>query len=167
MDSFIRLVQDAQALQLNKNINNAAIDHALILSEYLLKEAAERKKDIKIVSGSLRNEFYNDLYKKTEQYLEIIKKNQTKIDIIILSKEQTHENNLAENKFANFIKKELEKSSIKFCNDIKFPHFFLVGDRSYRYETNHKETKAVANFNNKETGKILELLYNTISNKAS
>ena len=85
-----------------------------------------------------------------------------------MSKKEQVEQELSSNKFAEFIVNDL-KGEIKFYDrkDENCLHFFLVGDSSYRYETNHEKVKAVANFNNKDMGKILSMIFSDKQKKAA
>ncbi len=164
-DPFRKLVERCQKHSLDIDIQNAAWSHALVLFEFLIKEAAENKeKDIRIVAGSLNNEFYNELFLKVEKYLEKVKDNQTKISIVIL-KNEDELTDLRNNKFARFVEK-YDKGDICYLNDSSKPHFVLIGNSSYRFEVDHHHTKAIANFNDESIGKMLEIMYDQLCDKA-
>lgn len=42
---------------------------------------------------------------------------------------------------------------------IDYPHFIVVGDKSFRFETSHTQAKAVASFNNPYVGGSLKAVF--------
>ena len=85
MDEFEKIVSKCQKYGINKDIENSAWKHALTLFKYLFKEAAEKKQNVSIVTGSLNNDFYNELFYSSHEYLQQLKENGKKIDIVVLS----------------------------------------------------------------------------------
>lgn len=164
MDPFEKLVDQCQKYNINKDIENSAWKHALILFKYLLKEAAEKQKNVCIATGSLNSIFYNELFEIANEYLLKIKDNENKIDIIILNSIGTT-TSPKDNLFEQFVLKI--KGKINYINDPKKPHFILVGNSSYRFETDHDHTKAIANFNDDKTGGVLEVIFKSMQSKAA
>lgn len=164
MDEFEKIVNKCQKYNINKDIENSAWKHALTLFKYLLKEAAEKQQNVSIVTGRLNNGFYNELYDSASEYLQQLKENGKKIDIVILS-DIDKESELKSNKFAQFAISL--KGKIGIVKDINKPHFILVGNNSYRFETDHAHTKAVANFNDNKTGNLLGIMFKDLIAKAA
>lgn len=164
MDSFTKLVEKCQRHSLYRDIENASWQHALTLFKYLLKEAAEQQKSVYIVSGSLNNDFYNELYSLSKDYLEKIVSHKTKREFKIIILKDEKNTDLSNNEIASFA---LKNGSLQFHDKQKSPHFILIGDSSYRFETDHDHTKAIANFNDKKTGKILKLIFDNLEKNAA
>lgn len=164
MDEFEKLVSKCQRHKINRDIENSAWVHALTLFKYLLKEAAENSHKVSIVTGSLNNDFYNELYDLSKEYLSKLRENNIPISIIIL-KDNKGELSLKSNKFAEFVEED-SKNSISYTENVKMPHFILIGNDCYRFETDHEHTKAFANFNDTATGKILENMFINLKDRS-
>lgn len=157
MDKFEKLVSQCQRHGIDRSIENSAWDHALILFVYLLKDAVEKNKDIKIVSGNLNSIFYDEVYRRAKEYFLKIPQKSLKIEVIVLN----NKNDFIDNEFSRFIKNHgglirYIKSDISGYDG---PHFMLVGKDAYRVEVDHEKTKALANFNNSKVGNMLHLLF--------
>ncbi|RLL49137.1 hypothetical protein D8Y20_13310 [Mariprofundus sp. EBB-1] len=134
-------------------IDNAAWDHALFLFKNLLSVAAEKGEDVRLVSGHLNSDFFNQILEELEQCV----KAGVLIDVIVLDRSLSDPANIFEKKLGAY-----EKGSILYCPKAissSLPHMLLVGDRRFRLETDHEQTKALASFNNKEMVKTLSILY--------
>ena len=64
-------------------------------------------------------------------------------------------NVLEDNDFYNLVHNHKNGTTFKAINQVKIPHFILVGLDRFRVETNHKQTKAIACFKNTTIGNIL------------
>lgn len=140
-------------------IYNASMEHATIALENLFLVAIEDKQPVKMVSGNLNKAFYEKLIDQINEVL----KNKCAVDLVVLN----HEANLTDNGFANAIKKSEYGRVSQITDTINAPHFCLVGDRCFRIETDHSQTKAAICFNNPEVGKFLEKLFKELKEKAN
>lgn len=129
-------------------ISNADIEHARIAVEAILDVAIQDKTDVFIVTEKLRSDFYNDnvLVEKVREVL----KNERKVEILLLNPTT----DLTGNSFAEAIKDNPDTGEIYRVakEDKKSSHFTLTGDRVFRLETNHEQTKAIISFNNEIIG---------------
>lgn len=130
-------------------INNASFDHAVELFKALFDEAIKDKTlpPIKITSGELRADFYEQLTEDAKNALE----KGVKIQLVILKPDT----NIEDNQFVNMLRAHENGEVYKAINEVKSPHFILVGTDRFRLETSHKQTKAVACFENSKIGGIL------------
>jgi len=154
-DKFTELVKDCRKSKSDKIIHNASMSHALILAENLIQMASKSKKDIKILSGNLHEAFYNNLQESMQKALDI----GCNVSLIVLDSEV----NLSNSSFWNTIKKSnngyVMQSKLQRSETEKTPHFILVGQESFRLETDHKQTKATACFNNPIIGDSLSTIF--------
>jgi len=118
------------------------------LYKELLAAALEEQKDVKIVSGHLNPDFYSDLTQIAE---ELLKKQ--KIEVIVLDTNFRIDGNI----FAEMVRSSGNDRILVNKNSelTKAPHFILIGEDKYRFETDHKNTKAIASFNDRRFGLFL------------
>lgn len=146
--SFAEFVEECRKKRSSRTIHNISKEHAAVIIKNLFQVAIEDKKNIKIVSGELDNEFYGAL----KDDIEVAMEKGCGVDLAVLNEHS----NLDENSFASAIKSHKNgivsqgKSPMDPCY-----HFVLVGDRSFRVETDHRKTKAFASFDNPEVGGFL------------
>lgn len=132
-------------------ISNAAWSHAVYLFKSLLEVAADKKEDVRLITGSLNDDFYSSLQEPLKKCMDA----DVNIDVIILDGSASLNNNT----FASIIKRyphgSLEQAPDGYS--LGAAHMLLVGDDAarFRLETDHAQTKAVASFNNAEMGKTL------------
>lgn len=135
------------------NISNGSIEHAKVLVAYLFRYAIEKGQDVRMVTGHLEKTFY-ELF--TPLIENILKHN--KVSII-------SERNYDSSSFSDAII-SADKGEIKIIgenNNIKHPpHFILVGEQSYRLETDDNLKLATASFNDPNIGKYLLGVFNRI-----
>lgn len=151
MDDFARVVAQCRADQSPRILNNASIEHAKVLFENLIKEGINRKEEIRLISGNLNEEFYNKLLYLADELIE----QNINVQIIIAYPDTDIKNN----QFANKINSVDKRCVYKAKQKINVPHFILVGDKRFRIETDHEETKAIACFNNEVVGKSLKTIF--------
>ncbi|SMN11971.1 hypothetical protein SPBRAN_170 [uncultured Candidatus Thioglobus sp.] len=147
-------VDDCYENKRNQEIDNANRDHAFHLFERLLDKANRDKEDVKIITHQLFDSFYARLVDKIQKVID----NDNKIDIIVESEVENGDKNIFYSQFKPFI----SKASSNFDG---LPNFIVVGDNSYRYETDKDSIKAVANFNDPEMGKFTKNLFIKIKEK--
>lgn len=152
---FTKTVQSYRKRKCSAAIYNSSWEHAAILYQELLGAALEEKKDVKIVTGHLNPDFYSDLINTAQELLQ-----KQKIEVIVLNTDFNYEGN----DFAALIDTSVNGSLIINHDKLltKAPHFILVGDDIYRFETDHNNTKAIASFNNKPFGKFLFEIFNNL-----
>lgn len=132
------------------SIHNASIRHAKIIIEELFKSAIRNGEDIKIVSGRLLNEFYEDLI---EPAREVLKHSRIEIIVLDATKEEMQGND-----FFRLVNEHDRGSAIvSRIGDANAyqAHFVLVGDRRYRIEIDDGKKDAIASFNNETLGELL------------
>lgn len=155
MSDFEKIVETCRRKSLNRDIDNSAWSHALILFKNFFLAAKEVGENVDIVTGNLNPEFYGNLSSYAQECLEA----GLKVRLIVLEKNTQ----LTNNPFAKLIAAH-KNGSIYMPNqdNLSVPHFILVGNNKYRFETDHAQTKAVANFNNPNMGGFLRVLINTL-----
>jgi hypothetical protein len=153
MDSFTKVLVECRKKESTRMLHNASIEHAKVLFENLIDMGRELKEPIRIVSGKLNTEFYGQLTDKAEQAL----KENTPIELVVVDPDI----NLDDNPFANIIR-ESGGHVYQTTEKIEYPHFILVGEKRFRLETDHAQTKAVACFNNIEVGTFLHKMFNLL-----
>lgn len=138
-------------------IQNAAREHAFILFKELIGSATDdnRVESIRIVSGHLDTDFYGALVSDIEAYLE---KSGASISVVVLDSSV----DLSEHPFVKIIDgyQNGEVLQVPTGQDwSKHPHFIIVGNSRFRFETDHAQTKAAASFNGPAIGRTLVELF--------
>ena len=144
----------------NDIINNSAISHASYLFKALLSVASEKKEAVKIVSGSLNNDFYGDLLDSLQECIN----NKVHIELIVMDGSAS----MTDSKFCKLIN-DYEFGDVYQARadlELEGPHMLLVGEygQRYRLETDHAQTKAIASFDGDSTGELLIKAYATVKN---
>lgn len=144
-------------------IDNAAWSHAIYLFKNLLEEAADKKEDVRLVTGSLNNEFYSSLKTPLTKCIDA----EVGIEVIVLDGNADLENNYFSDVVKNYSNGEVLKTPDGYALDAS--HMLLVGNNAerFRLETDHAQTKAIASFNNSSMGKTLLSVYNDIKGTVS
>jgi len=157
LGNFTALVEHAREKKLDKFIENSSCEHAKTLFENLLLSST-KEDEIKIVSGSLNENFYTSLLKVFQGA--VFKK----LDIRILNPLVTSENNnfILKLKTLNSPNVSIKIVDAKSDRSDWFSHFILVGDNRFRVETDHSRIEAVANFNNHSSGNRIKELFHDI-----
>jgi len=132
----------------NRPIYNCETGHALFTFHELLDLANKEKYSVRIVSSRFNSEFYGKLENDIDKCLN----NGSEVSVICTS----YDMDLTGNKFVDTIKthKNGYFRQVK-DNNLSIPHFILVGDKSYRLETDHLQAKAIINFNDDIWGNFL------------
>jgi hypothetical protein len=157
-DDFDKLVlrcagKDQKSLE-NHTIFNASIDHAVILFKNLLKVAARDSQPVRIFSGCFDPIVYDRLLDDLQKVRE------ANVPIALIS--ECNEENLATNRFVNEVR-NYQHSEVRALGDqLGLPHFIVVGDRSYRIETDDALKSARANFNDPSVGATLNTIFNNL-----
>lgn len=147
LSEFSKIVADCRKKESTKIIHNASYEHARELFINLIDEARVRKEDVLITSGNLNPDFYGVLIDDTKEAI----KGGVKVKLAVLNPSADIKNN----PFANMVLKE-GGVVYKAKGEMKYPHFILVGDKRFRLELDHEQTKAIACFNNPGIGKFLK-----------
>lgn len=147
---FLKLVSECRKKQSSLMIHNASYEHAKILFINLLQEASVRKEDVIITSGKLYLDFYNSLIDETEKIL----KNGVKIRLAVINPEP----DLEQHPFVSLLRK-YNATIYTATASCSLPHFILIGDKRFRLETDHEQTKAVASFNNQQIVSVLKSIF--------
>lgn len=155
LSDFAKLIKECREKKSDRLIYNASFEHAKELFRALLEEAKIFKLPVKITSGALRLDFYLSLVDDAQKVID----SGAKIELAVLSPES--EVNLKNHPFVELL---LKNNCIvrQVTAKKKGMHFILVGDKRFRFETDHEQTKAVACFNNPTIGKILDAEFSKI-----
>lgn len=152
MKEYKDIVEQARKERSINPISNSSFNHALIVIENLFEMAIEDKIDIKIVSGCLQNNFYENLIPKAQNILDL----GCRIDVITLCPIEA----LEHNKFKHLLNNYNTQTSILCLKEKEeapsIPHFMLVGKTGYRIEFNDENKIAEGCFNNELVGNFLE-----------
>lgn len=150
MNVFEKRVKECRKKRLPDILENCSEDHALFLFKELLDEAKEKKEPVKIISGNLKDEFYNKLVREVENLPE-----EASVRLTVLKNRNFSENNfiktVAGKKNGHVL---VAKDGESLQNDIF--HLVLVGDKKFRVETDHDKATALASFNSPNFGEILQ-----------
>lgn len=156
--AFEQLVKECRSKKINRTIYNASRGHANILLRNLFESAHENnaKDAIKIVSGYLDPNFYGSL----GEAICAASADGCDVSILVMNEKSDLDNN-------PFIQ-PLKGMSGVTCIQYKgpgtklAPHFVLVGKDRYRFEVDHDQATAEANFNDSDFGGFLNILYKAI-----
>lgn len=153
---FLKLVDECRRKQSSQMIHNASYEHAKVLFANLIQEAGDLKEDVIIVSGELHQDFYGSLTEETECAL----KKGVRVRLAVLSPGADME----QHPFVDLLRR-YNATIYTPSNSLSIPHFILVGDKRFRLETDHKQTKAVASFNNQQAGAVLKDIFENCISK--
>ncbi|MDO8811901.1 MAG: hypothetical protein Q7J38_07740 [Gallionella sp.] len=131
----------------NRRFLNDSCEHAKLLADLMIG-CAQNDDETVIYSGELGKDCFENALVSSQGKVRILLDNKSGNEII---------NSLPEN-----VKARIEVRMIKHpCDE----HFFVSGN-SFRYETDHEESTAVANFNEPETAIKLKALFNNMWDQA-
>ena len=146
MDSFEKLVKYCADNDSTRIIQNASMEHAKILLRQLLLTASEKGETVRIVSGRLRRDFYNDLLAEAQKTLDRVK-----VSIVVLSGDQ-----LDGNRFFELVRGHHNGEVVVLEQEPeRWTHFIVVGDKRYRVEEDDGKQTAHASFNNEIIPQLL------------
>lgn len=132
----------------NRRFLNDSCEHAKLLAELMVGRAQNDNEDTVIYSGELGKDCFNNALVTSQGKVRILLDNKSGNEII---------NSLPEN-----VRARIEVRMTKHpCDE----HFFVSGN-SFRYETDHEKSTAVANFNEPETANKLKALFNNMWDQA-
>jgi|WetSurSiteA1Bulk_404760.scaffolds.fasta_scaffold67350_2 hypothetical protein len=154
---FSKMVSDCRKKESTQIIHNASYEHAKILFNNLIQEAGEKNEDITIVSGELFLDFYESLIPDTEKALQ----KGIKISLAVCNIPE----NFDTHPFVSLLKKYNMSIYKPVEGCVSLPHFIVVGTKRFRLEIDHKQTKAIACFNNEQIGKILKTIFDQCISK--
>lgn len=139
-------------------IDNAAWSHAIYLFKNLLEVAAEKGEDVRLVTGSLNNEFYSSLNESLTKCMN----NNAHIELVVLDGNTDLEGNVFADNVKQYLNGNVITTPVGYSLDAS--HMLLIGKNAerFRLETDHAQTKAVASFNNGNMGKTLLSIYENI-----
>ena len=157
MSDFKKLVAYCRKHDRTRTIWNASRDHATVLFEALIEEAVIQREDIKITTGNFDPAFYGLL---KESIIGAMKKG-VGVEVIV----ETPNVDLSGHPLAEAIKSQ---GGHVYTSRTKedFPHFILVGKSSFRMETDHDQTKAMASFDNSIMGSFLLSNFDILKDRA-
>jgi len=154
MNGFSKAVKECREKESPRVLENASIEHAKELFVNLIEEGQSKKEDIAIVSGNLNREFYSQLVPVAKEALK------TGINISLLIADPS-----VDTEGHPFVNVLLDGGGSVYkarTSLIDTSHFIVVGEKRFRLETDHAQTKALACFNNAEVGKVLNKAFVTL-----
>lgn len=152
---FEKLVEKNYKGRTTERISNGSLEHAKILVKYLFRLAIEEKQDVKIMTGSLQADFYDNFSAEAKNLL-----NQgNRISVISLCQPKC-------GRFFDAVK-ENPRGSIAIAGEKmeSIPHFVLVGNSAYRLETDDYRKSAIGVFNNTDVGSFLAEMFDETQNE--
>lgn len=166
---YFEIINSCAKKKTDLMIPNGNALHAAYLFKTFFKFSQNK---ICIFTGRLYSEVFDN-----EEVIENAKKflregGDRSIEIAIQGQEEEIEDIVENRKFISTIINDQErKGSLRVYDSRGLPrkiktinHFATMDDRAFRFETDHKESKAFANFGDKEKTSILIETFNTISN---
>ena len=161
MDSFERIVQDYAENDSPHVIENASIDHALVLIGRLFETARRHKEEVRIVSGRLLKSFYQNLIDSARKVLD----DGVQVSVVVLSNDDSQLNG---NGFYDLLNRHKNGRVDVLDRDAEsMPHFVVVGERRYRVEVDDKRKKAFAAFNDDTIAPVLVGIHAKLQETAS
>jgi len=165
---YVAIVEEAIKNNLNLDIPNSTLNHAVFLSQKLIRES---RTHIKILTGELDSAYYDRVKDDLRDAVTRFCPTKGKIMIIIWEKDAP-----VNREFQEFVNSNRDTIEIKVANQTDGLSHFLVSDsKRYRLEEPHSKQdlideniKGTANFNNPEIASILEQnfdkIWSTITN---
>lgn len=154
MGDYDKLIQEHYKSLSSKEFENGSVEHAKILVKYLFKMALSKKLDMKMISGCLNGEFYDNFTESAKKLLA----GGNRISLISVKSPD-------EGSFKDVLKSDNSGNASIIVADDKvdsLPHFILVGDSAYRFENSDILCTAQASFNKPSMGKFLNFLFEDI-----
>ena len=160
---YIQKVREAAAKEENLDIDNSTLDHALLVTEELLKHANDK---VFILTDSFKEGFYKRLENSLKDFLKKGKK------LYILSYNDLTNNSFLKallKAFPNQIKvrqiKEQDKDKLFIEPQKRYLNFIINDRKGVRYELDEKfdqlTTSAIVNFGDEETHDLLKRVFNS------
>ena len=158
-------VEQARKTESDEILENLSITHAYVVVHNLFQMAAEKGLDVKIVSGTLNAECYNEeLTKLARKILD----NGNNIEVLYTLQPKDSEGNLQKlDKSSPFYKLISEKKCFLKHADEDAKHFIIVGDQAFRVETNTHIMKAYLSFNSPIATKHLQSIFTRLKAEAT
>ncbi len=153
--AFLDLIRTYKKKRCSCEIINNSFNNAVSLSNELLILAGDKQEDVRIVTGSLPDVFYDQLVPG----LHYCMVKGSKIEVLVLDAN------------AITIRSSFRRALERYKFDViqsemplpkNLPHFMLVSDRRYRLRSDGSKQGAIGNFNDKKLGRKLLALYETL-----
>lgn len=156
--AFDKKVDECRKDEKSDLIDNAAINHALYLFQNLFEVAAENEEKVRLVSGTLNNDFYSELTNKLEACID----KGVDVEVMLLNGDAEMEGNSFLDKVKEYAKGRV--LTAKRGKNVPGAHMLLIGDEAkrFRLELDHEQTKAIASFNNPSMGEALNVIYDSL-----
>lgn len=159
-EPFVRMVRRLAKRASDRIIENASIDHALVIIECLLEEAGKRAQEVRIVSGCLQESFYSKLVDKISGTMAA----GSTVDVVVLEAERK---DLESNPFYQAVHgRDRGHVYVVHEDEGSTPHFVVTGDSRYRVEVDDEKKKAMACFNDTFNGRMLVDIHKSLVSKA-
>lgn len=159
---YVNIVNEAIQNDLNLDISNSTLNHAVFLAKKLISLS---RSDIKIITGELNSPYYEEIRTELEEAASNLSKVKGKINILIWNKLESGNEN-----FIQLQEKYRDTVEIKYANrEDNINHFLVSDSKRYRFEELHsakdlrdQNIKGKANFNNRETAESLNQSFESI-----
>lgn len=152
---FEELVRRCVSENRDQVIHNASRSHARILFDALFRVAIRDNEPVRIVTGNLNDEFYRGLVGKAKECFAA----GMKVEVVVLNADA----DLKDNSFASVVKGHALGSLWHMKETLSdYAHFVVVGNHSYRFETDHLQAKAQANFNGASVGEVISARFSEL-----
>lgn len=147
-EAFEELVAKCKKNNSAKCIHNRSSRHALFALKKLLEVAYKKQQVIRLVSGNLGDTFYGQLNKNIKSCLQT----GCSVELVITyPSTEVRDSSFIQTILSNGGHvKQAQDASMNDC-----PHFMLVGNKSFRLETNHELSEAEVCFNDSVIGRFL------------
>ena len=142
---------------------NGTVEHAKVVIENLF-EIAQRK--INIFSGQLADVYESDVI--LENIKKFLEKSNSELKILLQDVEKNSKK-LKKNAFVKLCEDFSEKCEIQTAAEddkTRKNHFITVDGKSYRFEPNKKEKRAIACFNDKDFTKKIDGVFKAMFERA-
>ncbi|MDD1778375.1 MAG: hypothetical protein LUQ65_09430 [Candidatus Helarchaeota archaeon] len=163
-ESYKEIIQRCAKNDENFVISNGHASHATFLFKTFFEKA---QSEICVLSGQLYEEVFdnNELINQAISFLEGNKERTLKI---------AFRDNVPPTEILNrgFVKALISKPEIKdqikiwnasaSCQDIISNHFAVIDAKAFRFEIDHENRKAIANFGDKKSAETLDILFDLV-----
>ena len=165
VDEYRQTIERFAAERINQNISNGLPQHAKILLETMFKNASA---EMRIYTGDLNADIYGDVT-VVDAIKTFLLKPYAKLVILLQNQQPT---DWAEKhpliKALSLIRGSHGSVEIRFASGNystdEANHFAVMDNDAFRYEHNHENCEAVANFNNSKTAKQLVSVFDQVRN---
>lgn len=147
-DTFEGFVKDCAENSKSEFIRNSSIEHAKIIVRELFNCAIRDQQDVRISSGKLQEDFYDDMVDLGRKAMD----QDVHVSVVVLD---SAEEQLQGNSFYETVEDHANGRVFTLDLPETETHYVLVGDSRYRVEFDDVTKEAVASFNDGTVGHLL------------